>query len=266
MDSNSTIKSFYQNSYDENTRMERNPLEFIRCKEIISRYLTKPSMQIADIGGATGVFSYWLASQAHNVHLLDFTPSHIQQARNYGEKHNISLASYHCGDARQLPYSNNSFDMVLEMGPLYHLQNKDDRLQCLSEAKRVLKPGGVLLCEVISKYASLIDGFKYLNINDDKFIKILDGALETGLHSPGDTPYFTSAFFHSPSDIQDELTATGFSNIDIIAVEGFANALDSDEMLKNEKHANLLLEYIRKTEHIPELMGISGHFFAVTHK
>jgi len=114
MDDTSNVKSFYQNSYDESNRMERDPLEFIRCKEIISRYLTEPSMTIADIGGATGVFSYWLASQGHKVHLLDFTPTHIEQAKAYGEKHNISLASYHCGDARNLPYDDNYFDLLLE--------------------------------------------------------------------------------------------------------------------------------------------------------
>ena len=266
MDNGLKIKSFYQDAYDESGRMARNPLEFIRCKEIITRYLSKPSMEIADIGGAAGVFSYWLASQGHHVHLLDFTPAHIAQAKEYGEKHHVALASYHCGDARHLPYDSNCFDVVLEMGPLYHLQDKDDRLQCISETKRVLKPGGVLLCEVISRYASLVDGFKYLNINDEKFIKILDGALETGMHSPGETPYFTSAFFHSPGDIKNEMAALGFCNVDIIAVEGFANALDSDKILKNEQQANLLLEYIRKTERVPELMGVSGHFFAIARK
>jgi hypothetical protein len=105
-----------------------------------------------------------------------------------------------------------------------------------------------------------------MNVNDESFLGILDGALATGLHSPGDTPYFTSAFFHSPGDIKNEMIASGFCDVDIVAVEGFANALDSDEILKNEKQANLLFEYIRKTERIPELMGISGHFFAIANK
>jgi len=266
MANNSKVKMFYENSYDENSRMERNPLEFLRCKEIINRYLSERPMEIADIGGATGVFSYWLASQGHNVHLLDLTPSHIEQAKKFGVENKITLASYNCGDARHLPYEDNFFDIVLEMGALYHLQDANDRLKCLEEARRILKPNGILICEVISKYASLVDGFKYLNINDEKFISILDGALETGLHSPGDTHYFTSAFFHSPDEIRSEFQASGFCDVDIIAVEGFANALDSDEILKNEQHAKLLLEYIKKTERIPELMGISGHFFAISHK
>ena len=266
MDNTSKIKSYYQNSYDENGRMERNPLEFIRCKEIISRYLSGAPMEIADIGGATGVFSYWLASLGHNVHLLDFTPSHIEQARQYGKKHGISLAGYHCGDARRLPYDDNCFDMVLEMGPLYHLQDKNDRLLCLAEAKRVLKPGGALLCEAISRYAALFDGFGHLNINDEKFIGILDGGLTTGKHSPGETLYFTSAYFHRPCELENELTTSGFGDIDIIAVEGFARAINVDEFLQNEERLNLLLEYIRKIERVPELMGMSDHFFAVTRK
>ena len=262
----SEIESFYQNSYNENERMERNPLEFHRCKEIISRYLSTSPMEIADIGGATGVFSYWLASQQHNVHLLDFTPLHIEQAKENGRKLNISLASYHCDDARHLPFKDNTFDMVLLMGPLYHLQDRDDRLLCLFEAIRVLKHDGVLICEAISRYASLIDGFKYLNVEDDKFIGIMDKGLATGLHCPGSTSYFTTAFFHTPDELKNELIDTGFKNVDIIAIEGFANALDSDEILKNEKLRTLLLEYIRKTENIPELMGISGHFFAISRK
>ena len=243
MSGNSEIKLYYQNFYDENGRMCRNPLEFIRCKEIISRYLSENPMDIADIGGATGMFSYWLASHGHSVHLLDFTPSHIEQAKEYGQKHNMPLASYYCGDARSLPYEDESFDMVLEMGPLYHLQDKSDRLLCLSEAKRVLKSGGVLLCALISRYAALLDGFsREMFIDDESFIKILDEGLATGKHSPGETSYFTSAYFHSPGEIKTELEAAGFMNIDIIAIEGFARAVNAEELLKNHKHTDLLLE------------------------
>jgi len=72
------VKAFYQKEYNEEGRMERQPLEFIRCKEIISRYLRVRPMEIADIGGAAGAFSYWLAAQGHRVHLLDLTPLHIE--------------------------------------------------------------------------------------------------------------------------------------------------------------------------------------------
>ena len=260
------VKAFYQEAYSEEGRMERNPLEFIRCKEIISRYLRAGPMEIADIGGAAGAFSYWLAAQGHRLHLLDFTPLHIEQAKKKGKKLGIALASCRCADARSLPFADDSLDMALLMGPLYHLQDRDDRLQCLSEAMRALKPGGVLLCEAISRYASLVDGFKYADVKDPRFLDILDRDLAAGRHDPGGTSYFTTAFFHTPGELEAEVAGAGFGNIELIAVEGFANAMDSHAILKDKKQRELLLEYIRKTERVPELMGISGHFFAVARK
>jgi len=262
----SDVKAFYQEAYNEEGRMERNPLEFIRCKEIIARYLRVGPMEIADIGGAAGAFSYWLAAQRHRVHLLDFTPLHIEQAKRKGRQLGIALASCHCADAHSLPFAPGSLDMALLMGPLYHLQDRDDRLRCLTEASRVLKPGGVLLCEAISRYASLVDGFKYADVKDPSFLDILDRDLATGRHDPGGTSYFTTAFFHTPGELEAEVAEAGFGNIELIAVEGFANAMDSHAILKDKKQGELLLEYIRKTERVPELMGISGHFFATAQK
>jgi len=115
------MQSFYQNSYDENNRMNRQPLKYLRCKEIIGRYLGAAPLKIADIGGATGAFSYWLAGQGHTVSLLDYTPLHIKQAKENGASLGIELHAYDCGDARKLPYADGEFDLVLLMGPLYHM-------------------------------------------------------------------------------------------------------------------------------------------------
>jgi len=47
---------------------------------------------------------------------------------------------------------------VLVMGPLYHLTARDDRLQALREARRVLTRPGILVAAAISRYASALDG------------------------------------------------------------------------------------------------------------
>ena len=257
------ILDFYQERYNENERMTRQPLEFMRCKEIISRYLSADNMEIADIGGATGVFSYWLAQMGHDVHLLDYTPLHIEQAKENGDKLNLKLSSCTCGDARNLPYSDGQFDVVLEMGPLYHLQCEDDRIRCLTEAVRVLKSGGFVICEAISRYANLFEGFRDNMIDDEKFVAILEENLKSGIHSPSDTPYFTTAFFHTPGGIVNELERAGFRDVKIIAVEGFAFAVDYSEILNDPQKSELLLKYIRETESNPDLIGVSGHYIAV---
>lgn len=71
----SPIIEYYQKC-NEDIRMEDNPLEYLRCKEIILRYLLKDHMDILDVGGATGAFSFWLAEKGHNVSLIDFAPKH----------------------------------------------------------------------------------------------------------------------------------------------------------------------------------------------
>jgi len=62
------------------------------------------------------------------------------------------------GDATELKEEKDQYDIALLLGPLYHLTHRDLRLKALMEAKRVLKPNGVLICAVISRYASLFDG------------------------------------------------------------------------------------------------------------
>ena len=260
------IKVFYESQYNEDERMMRRPLEFLRCKEIISRYLSQSKMEIADIGGATGVFSYWLAGMNHDVHLLDYTPSHIEQAKENGKKNNITLASYTCGDARRVPYHDKRFDLVLEMGPLYHLQNREDRIRCLLEAKRILKDDGVVICEIISRYANLFEGFQKKLIDDERFLEILDESLVTGKHTPDDTSYFTTAYFHTQREIISELKDAGFVDISVIPVEGVGSVFDDKEYFQNEHNIKLLLKYIRETESVPELLGVSNHLIAIGKK
>ena len=77
MRNNNAVREFYENRYDEDRRFADNPLEFIRSQEIIARYVTKSRLAVADISGATGRYSYWLAEQGHEVHLLDLTARHI---------------------------------------------------------------------------------------------------------------------------------------------------------------------------------------------
>ena len=266
MEKHDLIKDFYGNRYNEDGRMARRPLEFLRCKEILSSYLTRDGMEIADIGGATGSFSYWLTRMGHAVHLLDYTPLHIEQAKENGAKNGLALASYTCGDARELPYRDRQFDLALVMGPLYHLQDRADRLRCLLEAKRVLKDGGLVICEAISRYANLFEGFQCNLVDDERFIGILNENLTTGKHTPGDTPYFTTAYFHMADELAGELEEAGFAEIALVPVEGFASAFDANAYLENEQSAELLLKYIRETENIRELFGVSGHFIAVGKK
>jgi ubiquinone/menaquinone biosynthesis C-methylase UbiE len=264
------ITQFYSSTGMEVDRLDQHifQLEKKRSQEIIHRYL-KPNMNIADIGGATGVYSFWLHDMGHNVHLLDATEFHVETATKISLAENKSLASIKLGDARDLPYEDEMFDMVLLFGPLYHLQKKEDRLKCISEAKRVLKTNGFLLAATISRYSPLYEAFWQGYIDDPDFEKILKEDLATGSHTnPTNHPmYFTDAYFHSLKEIDEEFTAAGFSNKGSLAIEGFGWLVpDFAKTWSNEIRKNKMLDYLRHTENDPVMIGMSAHVMTVAKK
>ena len=80
MENNNNVKVFYEEE-NEDGRTEWELLEFTRSKIIISRYIRNDAMEIADISGGTGAYSFWLADMGHKVHLLDLTQKHINIAK-----------------------------------------------------------------------------------------------------------------------------------------------------------------------------------------
>ena len=146
---------------EEERRLEASefPLERIRTQLILRRVLPPPPATILDVGGAAGVYAYWLAGLGYRVHLVDPVPLHIEQAKSAGRPGPIALASLAVGDARQLDFADGAADAVLLLGPLYHLTDRADRVAALTEARRVSGPDGVVVAAAISRFASLLDGF-----------------------------------------------------------------------------------------------------------
>lgn len=158
------IIQYYTGGVEKQRLEEENfKLEGIRTKRIIARYVKNEGCNIIDIGGGTGFYAFWLQSLGHHVSLLDVTPRNIELASQYAMQNKISLQDCEVGNALSLRFPDNSFDFALLLGPLYHLTQRDDRIRALQEACRVLKPNGVLFAASISRYASLIDGFLFLD-------------------------------------------------------------------------------------------------------
>src|SRR5205823_14844698 len=94
-------------------------------------------------------------------------PRRGAEARRHQEP---PLAEARVGDARALSDADASADGVLLLGPLYHLVSAADRIRALSEARRVLRPGGVLVAAAISRHASLLDGLTRGLVDDPAFL------------------------------------------------------------------------------------------------
>jgi len=266
--SSERIVDFYTEA-DEASRLATGwfRLEQARTQELILRYLAPAPGTIVDAGGGSGSYACWLASRAYQVHLIDPVPKHVEQAKAASsEQVGHPLASAVVGDARHLPQADHSADAVLLLGPLYHLVEKDDRIACLREAYRVLRPGGLVWGAGISHFASLLDSLTHGFFDEPNFASILDRDLEDGQHRnfSGNPLYFTDAFFHRPGELSREFQAAGFQILEVLPIEGPGwLARDFDRIWSDPIQRDRLLTAVRKMEREPSVLGASSHIMAI---
>ena len=266
----SDIEAHYESGVEKDRLIkDTERLEFHRTKQIISRYLPKKPATILDIGGGPGVYTSWLAEMGHLVHLVDPTPLHVTQAKERMKETGISVASISLGDARALEFPNEYAEIVLMLGPLYHLTEKGQRRTALTEGLRVLKQDGLIFVAGISKFASALDGARGGYIRDPDFMRIVQRDLKEGQHrNPAKHPkYFTTAYFHHPTELAEEVKEVGFRKVTVFAVEGFAWLLpDFEKLWTDNESRERLLTLIEATETEPSLIGVSAHLLCVGQK
>jgi len=261
----------YYDGYAEESRLQQGPmqLELERTKDILTRMMPAPPARVVDVGGAAGVYSAWLSARGYDVRLLDASPRLVEEARRLNSTLARPIAALDVGDARALPYENTSADAVLVMGPLYHLTSREDRVQALREAVRVLVPGGMAAVAAISRFASALDGLSRGLAVDPAFVRMRDRDLVDGQHrnDTARSDYFTTAYFHRPDELGDELTAAGFADARVLGVEGPAwmvadfEARWADPVL----HADMM-SVARAVEAEPAMLGVSAHLLAIGRK
>lgn len=270
MEIDKEILSYYNTGIEKDRlNIDVFQLEKERTEEIIQRYLPDHKIKILDVGGGTGHYSFWLKEMAHEVHLVDPVRFNVDDANKKAKEIKNPPDSIRLAEARDLPWEDNYFDIVLLMGPLYHLTRQEERLEALKESLRVLKPKGLLLAAGISRYASLLDGFFRNLIKDPDFFQIVEEDISTGQHRnfTNKLAYFTTAYFHHPAELKEEIKSGGFQYRETIAIESFGWMIpDFIQKWAEKDYRPMLLESIRRVEKSEDLMSLSAHFMIVADK
>ncbi len=154
------LNSYYeQRGEDERLLSRHGSVEFLTTLRYVEQYL-RPDMRIMEIGAGTGRYSHHIARQGYAVDAVELVPYHIDIfKKNTKENETVSITQ---GNALDLSaFADNTYDITLLLGPMYHLFTKEDKLKALSEAIRITKKGGIVFASYCNNDATVLQfGFQ----------------------------------------------------------------------------------------------------------
>ena len=259
------VTAYYdQDGEDERLLVGSGPLEFERIKRLLARFL-EPASRVADIGGGTGRYAEWLVEGGHTVELVDPMPLHVERARARA----AGRFTARVGEARELPFEDGAFDAVLLLGPLYHLERRDERVAALVEAARVCRPGGLVAATAISRLAPLLGTVRSGTIFDPAVLVNVRDEGRGGTRVPPErrTGLFPRAYFHLPEELREEMHAARLESRGLFGVQGPAWLCDEfvarwDDPASRER----ILEIAAELEQDQHVVALSPHLLAVAAK
>ncbi len=242
----------HYNKFNEEKRLTRRHgmVEYITSMKYIHEYLPKEGAAILDVGAGTGRYSVALAEEGYDVTAVELVKYNlgILKAKK------SSVKAYQ-GNAMKLSrFQDNSFDMTLVFGPMYHLYDFEDKKKVLSEAKRVTRSGGVILVAyLMNEYGVLMYGFK------DNHVKecLEDGRLSGDFHcvsQPKDLYDYVRL-----EDIDQLNEAVDLKRLKIISPDGPANYMRPVLNAMDDETFQLFIDYHLSVCERPELIGAGGH-------
>ena len=250
----------YYNKFNEDKRLTHRHgiVEYTTTMKYIKEYLKKMNNpKIIDVGAGTGKYSVALANEGYDITAVELVKHNLMtlKAKN-------SLVKAYLGNATNLTmFKDNSFDMVLLFGPLYHLIDKEDKLKALKEAKRLVKDDGVILVSYyMNEYAIITHGFKDNNI----LSAIKNKELDENYHV---TPKKTDLYSMVRLEDIDELNKlSGLKRIKILAQDGPSDYIRPIINKMDDQTFNEYIKYHLSICERYELLGASSHVLDILKK
>ena len=246
--------------YDEDARLisdRGHNVEYLTTMQYIQKFL-KPGDKILEIGAATGRYSIALAKMGYEVTAVDLTPKHVEIMKTKS----TGMSNFRCmvADALDLSmFEDNSFDMVLNLGPMYHLFNQDDKEKAVRETIRVVKKDGVCMFAYIP-CAAIMLGYGLCHLKAENLNALMDN-----LGRFKDVPEEVFNCFNI-EDFKKLFDNTNTKYITNVATDGIAYAMKEQLELLSEDGYQTFLKWHFLTCERPDQQGYSAHLLYICKK
>ncbi|MBU0955469.1 MAG: class I SAM-dependent methyltransferase [Spirochaetes bacterium] len=229
-------------------------VEFLTTIRIISRYL-KPGSKILDLGAGTGAYSLYLAKAGHSLSAVDLVEKHVLSIRQkIAEQPDLDILALQ-GTALDLSaFAAGSFDLVLCLGPLYHLDSRQSQQRCLEEIRRVCKPDGHIACAFINN--DMVIATESLRYNSSF---LLEDSYDHSTFKVEDFPFV----FHTVEACRVVLREGGLRILTEAASDGLSELMAEKINSLDDASWERWLQYHFYTCEKPEFFGSSNHLLFV---
>ena len=250
----------YYSHFNEDHRLQtrHGKVEFITSIKYIEEVLNNDkSKRILDIGAGTGAYSVYFDKLGYQVDALELVEHNIEVFKKKNSTVNINQ-----GNALDLSiYNDDTFDVTLLFGPMYHLLKKDEKIKALSEAKRVTKKDGtILISYYMNDYAIITYGFVKKHILEAKTNNQIDESYHM-LNLDGDLYSMVRI-----EDINEFNEIVGLKRVKIIASDGASNYIRTTLNSLSEDEYQEFIKYHLSTCERSDLLGASSHLLDIVKK
>ncbi|MFJ5768706.1 class I SAM-dependent methyltransferase [Psychrobacillus sp. NPDC093180] len=262
----------YYNQFDEWGRLDREPIEFQVNWHYIKKYLP-PTGRVLDNGAGPGKYSMKLAAEGYKVTLTDLTPKLVDFAKSKAIELGLEkqFDGLYAADARKLNMlKNEQFDASLMLGPMYHLQDEQDRLKAVEELYRVTKKDGLVFVAYMPRVRHILTSLLAPeNWKPNNNIDTIVQFSQTGCFNHADEGRFTGAYYFNIEDINPFMESQGFESIQLIG-SNIGTILNNESWNywrdKGEQELQKLIDLIIEKGADPYILGISSHLLYIGRK
>lgn len=243
----------YYNKFNEDHRLttRHGIVEFTTSMKYIHDFIPDgEKLKILDVGAGTGRYSIALSREGHNVTAVELVERNLKVLESKHEHVNCWP-----GNAMDLSFlEDDTFDITLLFGPMYHLMSEEEKLKAFLEARRVTKNGGhIFVAYVMNDYSVITYCFKQNKIKEC----IEKKSLTEDFHqivTPDDLYSYLRL-----EDIDALNKKAGLKRVKIIAADGAADYMRRELNALDEESFNYFIQYHLANCERPELLGASSH-------